>query len=84
MTTDLNKILSFYCLVLKSMTIDVDKQDNSLQITVINTSIISGLQGPQIVMTIPVELINRGNSNGSVRIVSAIYRNVSAFLSYDK
>lgn len=56
--------------------------NNSHQITSINTSSINEYQGSHISMTIPLELL-KVFENGSIRIVSSVYNNISMIFSDD-
>ncbi len=54
-------------------------------ITVINTSSIEGIMGPEITLSLPLELLEQfTDASGSVRIVSSVYRNISSFFLNDK
>ena len=75
-------ICNISCTVLQSEVIDLNDPNNPLQITAINTSNINGSVGPAISMTIPLELLRIFNDgDGEIRIVSAVYRNISIIFS---
>ena len=65
---------------------NINNTKNSPQITVIDTSNIHGFEGPQIILTIPLEILKMvyNEDVGHIRIVSAVYRNVTVALSYEK
>ena len=68
--------------VLQSEVIDLNNPNNPLQITAINTSSLNGTVVPHISMTIPLELLRVFNDGvGEIRIVSAVYRNISSIFS---
>ena len=82
----------YYCKLfslsaLSTIVVNINNINNSSPITAIDTSNIDGLGGPQISLTIPLELLLKIFSNEDdrrIRIVSAVYRNVSEALSYEK
>ena len=68
--------------MLRSQIIDVIDTIIPLQITAVNTTNLKDYNGPQVSLTIPFQLLEEfSEGDGFIRIVSAVYRNVSAFFS---
>ncbi len=66
-----------FIIVLYSRVIDVNSITSST-VTAINSSDFLSLTGPLITLTIPLELLKAfDDGDGIVRVISAIYRNVT-------
>ncbi len=71
-----------FIIVLYSRVIDVNSITSST-VTAINSSDFLSLTGPLITLTIPLELLKAfDDGDGIVRVISAIYRNVTNVYSY--
>ena len=78
------KLIHNIVIVLQSQAFQVNNITASA-ITVINTSSIEGIMGPEITLSLPLELLEQfTDASGSVRIVSSVYRNISSFFLNDK
>lgn len=72
-------------LALKSVLVDLSTQ-NSPKFTAIDTSKIPGLVGPEISLTVPLELVEKfsAKNGGLLTIVSAVYINVAKAFSKER
>ena len=65
------------------MKVDLNLSHSSFEI--LNSSSIEGYEGPAVSVTIPLEILQffDDDNDGSIRIASTLYRNISPLLSYD-
>lgn len=77
----LNYVIGIFFLVLQIETIninDISSLVDTNQIVSINTSNINVYEGPKLTISIPLELLKEFAVNGSIRIVSSAFRNITA------